>query len=213
MAKASASQNRTPLTPKRITEAALDLIDAGGLEAFSMRKLGAAMGVEPMALYHHMPSKDAVLDSVTEALLLEAAPPTADPADWRAWMRELGRGYMAVAKAHPKAFILLAARRFNTPASFAWFERSLSVLHAAGFSARGSARAFRAMGAVVNGAGLAYAATVEGSGRSLLLDDFPFADRYPHVAAAAPHLALAAQDDLMSFALEAILAGLEPATA
>jgi AcrR family transcriptional regulator len=213
MAKTPASQHRTPLTPRRITEAALALIDAGGLEAFSMRKLGAAMGVEPMALYHHMPSKDAVLDSVTEALLLEAAAPTADPSDWRAWMRQLGHGYMAVAKAHPRAFILLAARRFNTPETFAWFERALSVLRAAGFSARGSARAFRAMGAVVNGAGLAYAATVEGSGRGLLLDDFPFAERYPNVAGAAPHLALGAQDDLMGFALEAVMAGLDPATA
>lgn len=43
---------------------ALQLIDADGVEALTMRKLAAALDANPMSLYHHVPNKDAVLRGV-----------------------------------------------------------------------------------------------------------------------------------------------------
>jgi AcrR family transcriptional regulator len=43
-----------PLTRQRVLDAALHLIDREGLEGFSMRKLGAMLGVEAMSLYNHV---------------------------------------------------------------------------------------------------------------------------------------------------------------
>ena len=64
-----------PLTRQRVLEAALHLIDQEGLEGFSMRKLGASLGVEAMSLYNHVESKRAVFDGVIELLIVQAPLP------------------------------------------------------------------------------------------------------------------------------------------
>jgi TetR/AcrR family transcriptional repressor of nem operon len=56
--------DRAPLTRTRVVRAALDFVDAHGIEALSMRKLGQQLGVEAMSLYNHVESKD---DLVAEA--------------------------------------------------------------------------------------------------------------------------------------------------
>ena len=72
---------RAKLSRDRLAAAALALIDRDGLEACSTRKLGAALGVEAMAIYHHFPSKERLLDAVAERLLAEMALPPPD-GDW-----------------------------------------------------------------------------------------------------------------------------------
>ena len=52
------------LTREKILEAALRLIDEEGLPALSMRRLGQELGVEAMALYKYVVSKQALLDGV-----------------------------------------------------------------------------------------------------------------------------------------------------
>ena len=64
---------RTPLTPARIAEAALALVDEAGLEGCTMRRLGAELGVEAMALYHHYPGKGPLLE---EGMVLAVEPMT-----------------------------------------------------------------------------------------------------------------------------------------
>ncbi|MBN9576941.1 MAG: helix-turn-helix transcriptional regulator, partial [Alphaproteobacteria bacterium] len=70
---------------------ALALIDEAGLDGFSIRKLGARLGVEPMALYHHFPSRPAVLAAVA-ARVLAAAPLPAVDGGWRGWCGQAARG-------------------------------------------------------------------------------------------------------------------------
>lgn len=52
-----------------VMTAALDLLDARGLEGLTMRKLADALGVQAPALYWHFPNKQALLDDMAEALL------------------------------------------------------------------------------------------------------------------------------------------------
>src|SRR4051794_35847891 len=59
------------LNRERVLTAALVLVDREGLSALSMRRLGAELGVEAMALYRYAASKDALLDGLVEALYLE----------------------------------------------------------------------------------------------------------------------------------------------
>lgn len=49
------------LTVERICAAALAIIDEEGLPALNMRRLGASLGVDAMALYRHLPNKQAIL--------------------------------------------------------------------------------------------------------------------------------------------------------
>jgi hypothetical protein len=60
-----------PLTKARILETALELIDEGGLDALSMRRLGASLGVDPMAVYHHVAGKQAILLGVVERIFAD----------------------------------------------------------------------------------------------------------------------------------------------
>jgi AcrR family transcriptional regulator len=54
-------------TAARIAEAALALLEAEGPDAVSMRRVAEAVGITPMAIYHHFPNREALLNSVTNA--------------------------------------------------------------------------------------------------------------------------------------------------
>lgn len=130
---------REPLTREKIVDKALEMLDAEGVEGLSMRRLGDALGVEAMALYHHFPNKDAILDGVLARIIEETGPamPLTDAAsDWKAVMlsgpASAGR---AVAK-HPKAGWLFLGRQYNTTDSLLMVEAPLQILKAAGFEGR-----------------------------------------------------------------------------
>lgn len=100
--------DRPPLTRQRVADAALTYIDAHGLDALSMRKLGAELGVEAMSLYNHVDNKADLLDAVAERLYHDVLDAYGAPAgDWKAHARALCHAYVDVAAAHPSAVSLL----------------------------------------------------------------------------------------------------------
>jgi AcrR family transcriptional regulator len=206
---------RRPLNRDSIAAAALELIDRDGLEEFSTRKLGQALGIEAMSLYHHFPSKGDLLDAVAERLMAEVAlPEWARGGDWIGWLRQVAHAYRAVALRHPNAFLLLAMRRFNAEGSFRFLEAQFGVLRDAGFDAGMTARIFRTLGYFLNGAGLADVATATAQAdraQPLRLDTLENIDAYPLVRRVAPHLAQASLDGMFEFGLERLLATLAKA--
>jgi TetR/AcrR family tetracycline transcriptional repressor len=60
------------MSPARIVEAARRIVEAGGVEALSMRKLAAELGVAPTAIYWHIGGRDELLHAVMDQLLAEA---------------------------------------------------------------------------------------------------------------------------------------------
>jgi AcrR family transcriptional regulator len=67
---------REPLTRERVFRAAIDLADASGIDALSMRRLAQELGVEAMSLYHHVRNKDDLLDGMVEVVTDEFELPT-----------------------------------------------------------------------------------------------------------------------------------------
>jgi len=67
-------KRREPLSRERVLRAAIELADAEGLEALTMRRLAKALGVEAMSLYNYVKSKDELLDGILEAVAEEVAP-------------------------------------------------------------------------------------------------------------------------------------------
>lgn len=91
---------REPLTPERIDAAALALVDEGGMRALSMRRLGAALGVDPMAIYHHVPGKQELFHRLVRHVF--AAMPAPDPGGaWDDRVRAWAHAYRTVVAAHP----------------------------------------------------------------------------------------------------------------
>src|SRR5262245_46452699 len=70
MAKQARTRNRRrPLDRDVVLQAAVELVERGGLEALSMRRLGAALGIEAMSLYYYVENKDALLDGIVETVV------------------------------------------------------------------------------------------------------------------------------------------------
>ncbi|MCX4885370.1 TetR/AcrR family transcriptional regulator [Streptomyces sp. NBC_00847] len=155
------------LSRERVLAAALELVDREGLSALSMRRLGADLGVEAMALYRYAAGKDALLDGLVEALYLElderlAADSEADSTDseagstdthspdWRAGLHRIARATYDVCLAHPQAVPLLTTRMLAVPlarrplAVLKDHERVLALLREAGLDDAGTAAVFRA---------------------------------------------------------------------
>jgi AcrR family transcriptional regulator len=136
---------RTPLSRDRILRAALELVDRDGLDALTMRGLGAELGVEGMALYRHVGSKERLLDGVAELLLSELELPPAGAGSWEeAWIA-LARSYRRLALEHPGAFRLLALSPLATAARFEQARAPVAIFRDAGFDDRGAQLAFRTL--------------------------------------------------------------------
>jgi AcrR family transcriptional regulator len=125
---------REPLTREKIVEKALELLDAEGVEGLSMRHLGEALGVEAMALYHHFPNKDAILDGVVTRIIEETGPAMPlESADWKAVMLSGPASAGRAIAAHPKAGWLFLGRQYSTAESLQMLEAPLAILRSAGF--------------------------------------------------------------------------------
>lgn len=66
------------LSRQRIVEAALALARSDGMAGVSMRRLGRELGVQPMSLYHHVPSRAALMVLMADNTV--ARLPEPDPA-------------------------------------------------------------------------------------------------------------------------------------
>ncbi|MFI6498933.1 TetR/AcrR family transcriptional regulator [Nonomuraea typhae] len=98
---AAGPRRGVPLTREEIYAAAWRLIDAGGVEALSMRKLAAELTVNPMSLYHHVENKTALLHELCLRVGEQMAPPPDDGSPWQEQLLALGRVYRELAHAHP----------------------------------------------------------------------------------------------------------------
>ena len=104
---------RPPLTKETIFRSALDLIDAEGLQALTMRRLAADLGVEAASLYHHVPNKQAVLDGAVGVMRAGIVIPDPMPTTWRDIMEVVFLAYLDLLVAHPHV-LPMAARHLDT---------------------------------------------------------------------------------------------------
>lgn len=94
------------LTRERILAVALRLIDRHGLAALTMRRLAAELGVDPMAIYHHLPGKDALIAGLVRQVRAELRLPPAG-ATWQERVRAFARAQRALFLAHPQLLLPL----------------------------------------------------------------------------------------------------------
>lgn len=199
---------RRPLNRERILQAAVNFVDREGLEALSMRKLGADLGVEAMSLYNHVPSKGALLDGMVEVLLrgMEVPP---ESEDWETRVREAYRRFRRLAHEHPNVFQLLIVRPPDTMDGAWLVETFLETLHRAGFDIRAALQAYRTLTSFTVGyviseiRGFAMEPGEERVGaHGLSADDFP------RLSELTPHLGGIDRDAEFESGLDIILSGL-----
>jgi AcrR family transcriptional regulator len=94
------------LTRERIVAAAVELLDADGIDALTMRRLAQRLDVTSTALYWHVSTKDDVLDLAVDEIFGSVPVPEPGP-DWAADVRTLILGWRAAMLAHPWAPTLI----------------------------------------------------------------------------------------------------------
>ena len=212
--KSRPSARREPLSRERIAQAALELIDEEGLDNCSMRRLGARLDVEAMALYHHFSNKGELLDAVMDRMVEELDLPPRGTLPPLERLRRCMASWRGAAIRHPRAFVVLAGRRFNTERTFALYEDILQAFADLGLDASETARWFRLLGGFVTGSGLAEVASRERvpDATPLRLQRDPGSIHYPHVRAVAPHLRVEALDGVFEFGMGVLFDELEQRT-
>lgn len=129
---AERTEPRTPLSRDRVIDAALRLVDEGGIEALSMRKLADELGVKAMSLYNHVANKDDVLDGIVDAAMTEIASPRAG-ADWKSQVREIAISAYETLLRHPWV-VGLGMRQKPGSGQLRYGDSLLGCFRAAGFS-------------------------------------------------------------------------------
>jgi len=136
-------KNQTPepegdkprLSKRTVTENALKLADADGLDALTIRKLAQHLGVTPMALYWHFRSKEDLLEGVAEQVWGEIDTEVDPDAPWWAQIQAMMESLVSVLRAHPAAPQLLLEHEKRNEAALRATETMLEILRTAGFDA------------------------------------------------------------------------------
>ena len=143
-------RRRTGLSRADVLSAALALVDADGVEALSMRRLGTALGRDPMRLYRHASSKEDLLDGTVEFALSELpVPAVPEGGDWEEALRRGAHAFRALALAHPNLVPLMVTRPLSTPlamrplGTLRPLEALLDLFIEAGFDGCGALHAYR----------------------------------------------------------------------
>jgi TetR/AcrR family transcriptional regulator, tetracycline repressor protein len=141
-----------PLTRERIVKSALGIVDRDGLKALSMRRLGAELGVDPMAIYYHVPNKEALFDAIVEAVMAEIDLTVDNPTD-PAEERILGaaRAYRDAMLAHANALPIVLSRGPRTPVAMRPVELLIGILRDAGLPPSQAMAGMNAIAATVRG--------------------------------------------------------------
>ena len=113
-----------------VVDAALELLHEQGLDAVSMRRVAARLGVSPIPLYSRVGNKEALLDAIADRMLRDLVPDGWGDAPWTEcvvlWARSLRERLRSV----PDGRLVLRTRRW----AFVDASRPLvQALRAAGF--------------------------------------------------------------------------------
>jgi AcrR family transcriptional regulator len=201
------------LTRQRVLEAALHLIDQEGLEGFSMRKLGASLGVEAMSLYNHVENKRALFDGVIELLIFQAPSSESSEAPPREELWAFAHAFRDVLLAHPRVLPLVATTPLRTPTTLAILDHLLATIHRAQITGVQTIYALQCLVGFIVGhtwieTGTLPVADLErGPNGPMVWRQFP-AEQYPMLHELLPHIAQWNADQEFDFGLEALFQSL-----
>ncbi|NEO83890.1 MAG: TetR/AcrR family transcriptional regulator [Spirulina sp. SIO3F2] len=214
MAKTNKRQQAVPLSRERVLKAALQLVDAEGIEALSMRKLAQALGVQAMSLYNHVVNKDEIIDGIVDLVIGEIELPDRTSA-WQTAMRKRARSAHTVLLQHPWATLTIVSRVNVGPANLRYVDATLGCLREAGFSWEMADHAWNAIDSHIYGFTLQelnfpFEATEYADTAARFIDLIP-PEQYPYLNGLTQQVMGRAYDGIHDFelGLELLLAGLE----
>jgi AcrR family transcriptional regulator len=213
------------LTREQIITAAIDLLDAEGLQGLNMRALGKKLGSAATAVYWHLGSKDDLVALAGDQVWSEMALPDLTAGDWRTAATSMATELYAMLCRHPWLLQAFGSVVVYGPGKARYDDHSLALYEAAGFTGARAEQAATTVFTYVLGhaLGIAAAATLNqtyrragGNAEERLRESMAkarvIATQFPRLrvrmeTAAAQYAA--APEHSFEFGLRAILDGLE----
>jgi DNA-binding transcriptional regulator YhcF (GntR family) len=147
------------LTAGRIVATAMAVADAEGLEALSMRRLAAELGVAPMSLYRHVAGREELEVLLARAVFRAHPLPEPGPPGWRAQLELVCRLQWRAYRAHPWMSELVSLTRpLLVPEAMAHTEWTLRALDGLGLTPAERTREVLVLPALVRGLAASVAA-------------------------------------------------------
>ena len=141
---------RHQLTVQRVVEAAMAVAEKDGVEALSMRKVAAHLGVGAATLYTYVPDKAALLALMVDDMTGQAPLPHTRPGTWREQVEAWAGEDLASFREHPW-LIEITAGPFVGPHGFVWMDSALRVFDGTGLSAEEAYTVVEAVDGLVRG--------------------------------------------------------------
>ena len=200
------------LSADAIVDAALALVGEHGAAGLSVRRLGAAIGCDPTAIYRYFASVDALFLAMGDRLISHTLADFELGEDWKENLRNLGKRTYAEYVAHPRVAIAVASRVTGGEHERRIIDLVLGELRRAGFEGEQAVQLYRSFGDFV----LAFSAVdADFLARS---DEVRAADvqrweeygdvdpeQFPNLAALAPLVIAHAETSTFALCLELLL--------
>jgi AcrR family transcriptional regulator len=215
-----------PLSRESIVTAAIEIADADGLEAVSIRRLATKLQARPMSLYSHIERKGDLIDLMVDEVMAGAVLPDGPPADdWREGLRQIAQRTRETARAHPWTIAAAFRRPFLGPNALRHIDQSLGAVSSLPLSPERKRSVLLAVDTYTLGfvrwevlspkAGGAPCAGIPEDGPSAAEIDTYIAEqaasgRYPHLQElGAKDMSLGVSADKFEVGLEWLLAGIQ----
>jgi AcrR family transcriptional regulator len=214
-AKAPA-RRRPPLSRDAIVDAAIEILDADGVDALTIRRLGQELGTGAASLYWHIAGKDELCELVYDRIMGEIELAEPDPERWEDQLKDLARQAYRAMLSHNDAVRLSIGRPPAGPNTLRIVEWMLTVMRGAGIADQPAARFGNILGRYLD-ASVLEASTSTRAGDDATGDAARMmraywaglpADEFPNLKALADTAFVDEPDALFDFGLDLLMRGL-----
>ena len=213
----SEEPKKPTLNRAKVLAAAIELADETGVDALTIRKLADKLNVGAMTIYHHVPSKEEIIDGMVEIVFAEIDKPPSD-VDWKTAMRRRCISARRVLNQHKWAAPLMETRMSPGPVNLSHHDAVIGCLRSGGLSIQMAAHAYAILDSFVYGFAFEEATLpargAEGFAEVAEQIAASWSDEYPHLAELTfEHVLQPGYDfgDSFEFGLDLIIDGLERA--
>jgi AcrR family transcriptional regulator len=135
----------------RIAAAGLSVVDEFGPDGLTLKAVANLLGVTPMALYHHVEHKAALVTLLVDAAIKEEALPIPGGTDWRQDLLDMARWTRRITFAHPGIGRLRSQYRVWTPSALTLGEHWVNLWRRSGLDNSSAAWAAAASSVAIIG--------------------------------------------------------------
>ncbi|MEU8271450.1 TetR/AcrR family transcriptional regulator C-terminal domain-containing protein [Sphaerisporangium sp. NPDC049002] len=133
-APAKRTREQPSLSREQIVRAAMELLDTEGMDALSMRKLGARLGSGATSIYWHVANKEELLELVLDEVYGQARIPDPAVTGWRDAAAAFAYGLRSAILEHPWSVTLIGAMPSLGPNALAVGTTLMNAFELAGFT-------------------------------------------------------------------------------